>query len=62
MNIVILTGGGVGSRTHQDIPKQFIHVNNKPIIIYTLEAFQSHPSIDEICVAILDGWQEMLWA
>lgn len=62
MNIVILTGGGVGSRTHQDIPKQFIHVNNKPIIIYTLEAFQRHPSIDEICVAILDGWQEMLWA
>ena len=61
-NIVILTGGGIGSRTHQDIPKQFIHVNNKPIIIYTLEAFQSHPSIDEICVAILEGWEQMLWA
>lgn len=61
-NIVILTGGGIGSRTHQDIPKQFIHVNNKPIIIYTLEAFQRHPSIDEICVAILDGWEQMLWA
>lgn len=61
-NIVILTGGGIGSRTHQDIPKQFIHVNNKPIIIYTLEAFQRHPSIDEICVAILEGWEQMLWA
>lgn len=62
MNIAILTGGGMGTRTHQDIPKQFIHVDNKPIIIYTLEAFQNHPSIDEICVAILDGWEQMLWA
>ena len=62
MNIAILTGGGTGTRTHQDIPKQFIHVNNKPIIIYTLEAFQNHPNIDEICVAILEGWDQMLWA
>ena len=62
MNIAILTAGGVGSRTHQDIPKQFIHVNNKPVIIYTLEAFQKHPNIDEICVAILEGWDQILWA
>ena len=62
MNIAILTAGGVGSRTHQDIPKQFIHVNNKPVIIYTLEAFQKHPNVDEICVAILEGWDQILWA
>ncbi len=61
-NIVILTAGGVGSRTHQDIPKQFLNVNNKPILIYTLEAFQNHPNIDEICVAILEGWEQILWA
>ena len=61
-NIVILTAGGVGSRTHQDIPKQFLHVENKPILIYTLEAFQNHPNIDEICVAILEGWDQILWA
>ena len=61
-NIAILTAGGIGSRTHQDIPKQFIHVNNKPIIVYTLEAFQNHPNIDEICVAILEGWDQILWA
>jgi 2-C-methyl-D-erythritol 4-phosphate cytidylyltransferase len=61
-NIAILTAGGIGSRTHQDIPKQFISVNNKPIIIYTLEAFQNHPNIDEICVVILDGWDQILWA
>lgn len=61
-NIVILTAGGIGSRTHQDIPKQFLNVDNKPIIIYTLEAFQKHPNIDEICVAILEGWDQILWA
>lgn len=62
MNIALLTAAGVGTRTHQDIPKQFIHINNKPIIIYTLEAFQKHPNIDEIAVVILKGWSEILWA
>jgi len=60
--IVILTAGGIGSRTHQDLPKQFITVNNKPIIIYTMEAFQNHPNIDEIYVSCLKGWSEILMA
>ena len=62
MNIAILTAGGVGSRTHQDLPKQFITINNKPIIIYTLEAFQMHPYIDEIYVSCLEGWKMVLEA
>ncbi|MDO5426035.1 MAG: IspD/TarI family cytidylyltransferase [Eubacteriales bacterium] len=62
MNIALLTAAGSGTRTNQDIPKQFLHVNNKPILIYTLEAFQKHPSIDEICVVILNGWEQILWA
>ena len=53
-NIAILTAGGTGTRTHQDLPKQFLTVENKPILIYTLEAFQQHPSIDEIYVACLE--------
>ena len=60
--IAILTAGGTGTRTHQDLPKQFITVENKPIIIYTLEAFQQHPSIDEIYVSCLDGWSAVLEA
>lgn len=60
MNIVILTAGGIGSRTRQDLPKQFITIDNKPIIIYTLEAFQQHPNIDEIYVACLEGWSAVL--
>jgi len=60
MNIAIITAGGTGSRTHQDLPKQFISVNNKPIIIYTLESFQQHPNIDEIYVVCLEGWGAIL--
>lgn len=44
----------------QDIPKQFLSVNNKPVIIYTLEIFQNHPEIDEIVVACLEGWEGVL--
>jgi 2-C-methyl-D-erythritol 4-phosphate cytidylyltransferase len=62
MNIALLTAAGTGTRTFQDIPKQFIHVDNKPIIIYTLEAFQMHPSIDAIIVVGLKGWLDILWA
>ena len=59
-NIAILTAGGTGTITHQDLPKQFLTVENKPILIYTLEAFQQHPSIDEIYVACLEGWSAVL--
>ena len=44
----------------QDIPKQFIHVNNIPVIIYTLRAFQDHPDIDKIQVVCIDGWEAIL--
>ncbi len=59
---VVLTAGGIGSRVGSDIPKQFIHVNDKPVIVYTLEAFQRHPSVDGIVVACLEGWEKVLRA
>ena len=46
----------------QDIPKQFINVYDKPIIIYTLESFQRHPMVDAIEVVCIDGWHDVLWA
>ena len=61
-NIALIIAGGTGTRMHQDIPKQFLSVNDKPIIIYTMEAFQNHPDIDAIYVACLNGWQDVLWA
>lgn len=38
MVVALLTAAGIGSRMGQDIPKQFMHVENKPIIIHTMEA------------------------
>ena len=62
MNIALIIAGGSGARMHQDIPKQFINVNDKPVIIYTLEAFQNHPEIDLICAVCIAGWDQVLWA
>lgn len=62
MNIALILAGGSGKRTEQDIPKQFMNVYDKPIIIYTLEAFQRHPDIDGIIVSCLEGWEEFLRA
>lgn len=61
-NIGLLIAGGAGNRMHQNIPKQFLTVNERPVIIYTLEAFERHPEIDAIAVVCIAGWEEVLWA
>jgi len=60
MNAAIIIAGGVGSRMGLDIPKQFVHIYGKPVIIYTLEGFQRHPEIDAIEVVCLAGWEDTL--
>ena len=62
MAIAIITAGGTGVRFGNSVPKQFITVNEKPVIVYTLEAFQSHPEIDVIAVVCIAGWEQVLWA
>lgn len=62
MNYALIIAGGSGARMGQDIPKQFINVYDKPVIIYTLEAFQNHPQIDAIQVVCLEGWHDILKA
>jgi 2-C-methyl-D-erythritol 4-phosphate cytidylyltransferase len=62
MNIALLTAGGVGNRMGQDIPKQFMTIDNIPVIIYTMQAFQNHPKIDAICTVCLKGWEVILQA
>lgn len=62
MNTAIIIAGGTGQRMNQEIPKQFINIYDKPLIIYTLEAFERHPQIDNILVVCIDGWQEILRA
>lgn len=60
MNVAIILAGGSGRRMGQSIPKQFINVYDKPVIIYTLESFQRHPQIDAIEVVCIDGWHDVL--
>jgi 2-C-methyl-D-erythritol 4-phosphate cytidylyltransferase len=62
MIVALLTAAGAGTRMGQDIPKQFIHVDNKPLIIHTMEAFQHHPSIDAILIVTLPAWTEVIKA
>lgn len=62
MNIAMIIAGGKGVRMNQDIPKQFLNIHDKPVIIYTMQAFQRHPEIDAILIVCLDGWQEILKA
>ena len=62
MNIALILAAGRGERMGQEIPKQFINVYDKPIVIYTLEAFERHPMIDAITVVCLDGWHDVLKA
>ncbi len=61
-NIGLLIAGGSGNRMHQDIPKQFLTVYERPVIVYTLEAFEKHPEIDAVCVVCLAGWENVLSA
>lgn len=60
MIVALLTAAGTGSRMGQDIPKQFMHVENKPLIVHTMEAFERHPAIDAIMVVTLSSWIDVL--
>ena len=60
-NYALIFAGGRGERMNsRSIPKQFLELHGKPIIIYTLEKFENHPDITGIVVVILDGWQDYL--
>lgn len=62
MNIALLTAAGSGTRMGQDIPKQFMTIDDCPVIIYTMLPFQKHPEIDAIAVVCLEGWEKSLRA
>ena len=59
-NYVILLAGGVGRRMGGDIPKQFVEVQGKPIIVHTIERFQHNDRIDGIVAVCVKDWQEHL--
>jgi len=61
-NIALIIAGGVGNRMGQDIPKQFMHIGDCPVIVRTMLAFEKHPDIQSIAVVCLDGWETVLQA
>lgn len=62
MNIAVIIAGGSGKRMGLEIPKQFVNVYDKPVLVYTLEGFQKHPQIDAIEVVCIDGWHDVVRA
>lgn len=63
MNIALIFAGGVGKRLNSQensLPKQFLQINGKPIIVHTLEIFQQHPAIDKIYIAIHPSYLEYM--
>lgn len=61
MNIALIVAAGTGSRmAGADKPKQFLSVNNKPLMVYTIEAFEMHKDINQIVVVTNDGYVEQV--
>lgn len=56
MNIALILAGGTGSRVGANIPKQFVRIQEKPILAYTLENFQNDPEIDAIEIVCHKDW------
>ncbi len=59
-NVAIILAGGKTGKNLQSIPTQFIDVHGKPIFMYSVETYQQHPSIDEIYVVCLRGWERIV--
>ena len=58
--IALIFAGGIGQRMGANIPKQFLKVHGKEIILHTLELFEINSEVDEIYVACIDSWIERL--
>lgn len=61
MNVALILAGGMGNRLGAKIPKQFIEVLGKPVLAYTIEAFEKHPEIDAVLVACVKPYIDYMW-
>lgn len=60
--VAIILAGGDSARTRQNIPNQFVNIQGKPLIVYSMDAYQRHPSINDIYVVCLKGWESIVEA
>lgn len=57
MNIGVIFAGGTGTRMRsRELPKQFLEISGKPIIVHTIEHFQQCPDIDAVIVVCVAGY------
>lgn len=61
-NVVVILAGGKSGTNRQNIPSQFISVHGKPVLVYSMEVYQQHPSVDDIFVVCLKGWEDIVKA
>lgn len=60
--VAVILAGGKSGRNRQNIPSQFLTVQGKPILVYCMETYQSHPAVDDIYVVCLKGWENIVKA
>ena len=58
MNIAIILSGGSGTRFGAETPKQYININNKAVIQYSIEAFEKSKLIDIIVIVVSDKYKK----
>ena len=60
MNFAVILAGGIGTRMGQPIPKQYLLIENKPVLIYTLEAFERCDDIDKFVIVADPFWRDQI--
>ena len=58
MNVAIILAGGSGTRFGAEIPKQYININNKAVVQYSIEAFEKSKLIDIIVIVVSDKYKK----
>lgn len=63
MNYAVILSGGIGQRMRMEgLPKQYIEINGKPILMYTLEKFERSSCVDRIVIVAASQWYEQIQA
>ena len=61
MNVAIILAGGIGARLGRNLPKQFVEILGKPLIVYAMEIYESSPNIDAIEVVSIPEYIPYVW-
>lgn len=59
--VALILAGGIGKRMGVSLPKQFLEIKGKPVLVHTLSNFQRNDSVDSIVVVCVSDWIEYTW-